>query len=89
MTRRGVFRELDFSFRTALGDHQLPTATNHQPPTSINHHSQPPTADNHHQPPPTASRQLPTANRRHPWLNISATRGLFAKLRFRNFFFLS
>ena len=76
---------------TASGD-QPPTANHCRPPPTTNH--QPPTAANHHQPPITTSRQPltanrhqpPTANRHQPWLNLGATRGLFAKLPFGNTF---
>ena len=76
---------------TAANRHQPPTA-NHQPPPTTNR--QPPTPTNHqspttnrHQSPPIANRQPPTANRHQPWLNVSATCGLFAKLQFWNTFF--
>ena len=66
--------------------HQPPTANCRQPPAATN---QPPIATNHHQPPPTNSRRQPPpiANCHQPWLNIWATRSLFAKLLFRNTFF--
>ena len=63
---RSLRDQIFFLLRTALKDHQPPTANSHQPPTA---NRQPPTAS--HQPPPTASGQpLPTAtNHQSPTTN--------------------